>query len=79
MLITNLSTSEFIDQWPAQQLLRLYKSQSGIERNFGFLKDPVIVNSIFLKRPHRIEALGLVLLIALLIWRLIERCLKYIR
>jgi len=76
VLVTNLSTPEFIDQWPADELLRLYKSQSGIERNFGFLKDPVIVNSIFLKRPRRIEALGLVLLIALLIWRLIERCLR---
>ena len=42
----------------------------------SFLKDPVIVNSIFLKTPQRIEALGLVLLIALLIWRLMERCLR---
>ena len=76
VLITNLSTPKFITRWPAGELLRLYKSQSGIEQNFGFLKDPVIVNSIFLKRPRRIEALGLVLLIALLIWRLIERCLR---
>jgi transposase len=76
VLITNLVEPEFIAKWPAPELLRLYKRQSGIEQNFGFLKDPVIVNSIFLKRPHRIEALGLVLLIALLIWRLIERCLR---
>ena len=76
VLVSNLSDAKLIAQWPAPELLRLYKSQSGIERNFGFLKDPVIVNSIFLKRPHRIEALGLVLLIALLIWRLIERCLR---
>jgi transposase len=76
VLVTNLSTSKFISQWPAGELLRLYKSQSGIEQNFGFLKDPIIVNSIFLKTPRRIEALGLVLLIALLIWRLIERCLR---
>jgi len=76
VLITNLSEPEFISQWPAHELLRLYKSQSGIEQNFGFLKDPVIVNSIFLKTPQRIEALGLVLLIALLIWRLIERCMR---
>ena len=49
------------------------KDQYGIEQNFGFLKDPIIVNSIFLKRPERIEVLGLVLLLSLLIWRLIER------
>ena len=57
-------------------LLELYKNQSGIEQNFGFLKDPVIVNSIFLKKPTRIEVLGLVLLIALLIWRLMERSMR---
>jgi hypothetical protein len=51
--------------------------QSGIEQNFGFLKDPVIVNSIFLKKPTCIEVLGLVLLIALLIWRLMERCMRH--
>jgi transposase len=53
------------------------KAQGGIEQNFGFLKDPVIVNSIFLKKPSRIEVLGLVLLIALLIWRLMERCMRH--
>ena len=44
-----------------------------MERNFGFLKDPAIVNSLFLDTPERIEALGLILLTALLIWRLMER------
>src|SRR2546428_7306932 len=39
----------------------------------GIVKDPVIVNSLFLKKPERIEALGLVLLLALLLWRLMER------
>ena len=57
-------------------VLKAYKDQHGIERNFGFLKDPVIVNSIFLKKPERIEVLGLVLLISLLIWRLLERAMR---
>jgi transposase len=47
-----------------------------VEQNFAFLKDPVIVNSLFLKKPERIEALGLVLLLALLLWRLVERTLR---
>jgi transposase len=64
------------EQWTAKELLQLYKDQSGIEHNFGFLKDPLIVNSIFLKRPHRIEVLGLVMVISLLIWRLIERSMR---
>jgi hypothetical protein len=45
---------------------------SRIERNYSFLKDDEIVNALFLKRPERIEALGLILLISLLIWRLME-------
>src|SRR5262249_494654 len=60
----------------AGELLRAYKEQHGVEQNFAFLKDPVIVNSLFLKKPERIEALGLVLLLALLVWRLVERALR---
>ena len=79
VLLSNLTDPKDYDQWPADALLALYKDQGGIEQNFSFLKDPVIVNSIFLKKPHRIEVLGLVLLIALLIWRLMEKCMrKYI-
>ena len=44
------------------ELRSLYKSQIGIEKNFGFLKNPVIVNIIFLKNAKRIEFLGFVLL-----------------
>ena len=57
----------------AEDILRCYKDQHGVERNFSFLKDPLIVNSLFLKNPERIEVLGMVLLIALLIWSLMER------
>jgi len=60
----------------AGAVLRAYKEQHGIEQNYGFLKDPLIVNSLFLKKPERIEALGLVLLLALLLWRLVERTLR---
>jgi transposase len=74
VLLTNLVDQQ--DDWPAVELLKLYKSQIGIEKNFSFLKDPVIVNSIFLKKAERIEVLGLVLLISLLIWRLMERSMR---
>ena len=56
--------------------LQAYKEQHGIERNFGFLKDPAIVDSLFLDTPERLEALGLILLTALLIWRLMERTMR---
>ena len=57
-------------------ILQAYKEQHGMERNFGFLKDPAIVNSLFLDTPERIEALGLILLTALLLWRLMERTMR---
>jgi transposase len=74
VLLCNIGRDDTL--WTAKELLALYKNQSGIEQNFGFLKDPLIVNSIFLKKPHRIEVLGLVLVISLLIWRLIERSMR---
>jgi transposase len=74
VLLTNLVDQQ--EDWSAQELLSLYKSQIGIEKNFSFLKDPAIVNSIFLKKAERIEVLGLVLLISLLIWRLMERSMR---
>jgi len=76
VLITNVPAQGKEREWTAIDLLRLYKDQDGIEKNFGFLKDPAIINAIFLKKPERIEVLGLVLLISLLIWRLMERNLK---
>jgi len=71
VLLSNLP-SEDEGAYNAEHILRTYKEQYGIEKNFGFLKDDQIVNALFLKRPERIEALGLILLISLLIWRLIE-------
>lgn len=60
----------------SRQLLETYKNQGYVERNFGFLKDDAIVNSLFLKSPERIEALGLVLVLSLMVWRLIERTMR---
>lgn len=63
-------------EYDAKALLEAYKDQHGIERNFGFLKDPAIVDSLFLDGPERLEALALILLTALLIWRLMERSMR---
>jgi len=72
VLLTNVPTVGDLAHG-ARELLTVYKEQHGTEQNYGFLKDPVIVNSLFLKKPERIEALGLVLLLSLLLWRLMER------
>jgi transposase len=60
----------------AREILTVSKEQHGTEQNYGFLTAPVIVNSLFLKKPERIEAFGLVFLLALLIWRLMERAMR---
>ena len=60
----------------SRTLLSTYKDQGYVERNFGFLKDTAIVNSLFLKSPERLEALGLVLVLSLLVWRLMERTMR---
>lgn len=75
VLISNVP-NEGNDGLTAQELLRVYKGQYGVESDFAFLKDPLIVNDTFLKSPHRIDALGMVLVIALLVWRLMERTMR---
>ena len=62
--------------WDARQCLQAYKEQHGVENNFSFLKEPLIVNDVFLKKPGRIDALGLVLLLSLLVWSLMQRCMR---
>jgi transposase len=57
-------------------LLKTYKGQYGVESDFAFLKDPLVVNDVFLKTPSRIDALGMVLIVALMVWRLMERSMR---
>jgi transposase len=62
---------------PAQlsdyELIRTYKDQQSVERGFSFLKDPLfLASSVFVKKPQRIVALSLVMVLCLLIYRLAE-------
>src|SRR5438094_5831022 len=70
VLLTTVPTAGNLAQ-SARESLTVYKEQQGTEQHDGFLKDPVMVKSLFLQKPERIEAL--VLLLALLLWRLMER------
>jgi transposase len=80
VLITNLKEKEGVNAMDAKQVLVTYKQQCAVEMNFTFLKDPLIVNDLFLKKPKRIESLGLILLLSLLVWRLMERNMRqYVR
>ena len=59
VLLTNVPTAGDLAH-RARDILTVYKEQHGTEQTYGFLKDPVIVNSLFLKKPERLEALGLI-------------------
>jgi hypothetical protein len=75
VLLTTVPTAGEMAQ-RAEDVLRADKEQHGREQHSGFLKDPLMVNSLFLKKPERSAALGLVVLLALLLWRLGERTLR---
>jgi transposase len=63
-------------RYSAKDCLTNDKGQYGVERNFSFLKEPLIVNDIFLKKPERINALGMVMILSLLVWSLMERTMR---
>ncbi|MCF2148503.1 IS1634 family transposase [Desmonostoc muscorum LEGE 12446] len=55
-------------------MLSEYKAQQSCERGFGFLKDPLFfADSIFLKSPERIESLGMIMGLCLLVYTLAQR------
>lgn len=61
----------------AEEVLRLYKAQSGVERGFAFLKDPLfLASSVFVKKVERVMATGLVMVLCLLAYRLAEHRLR---
>lgn len=56
-----------------QELIQTYKDQHSVERGFAFLKDPLfLASSVFVKKPERIVALSLVMVLCLLVYRLAE-------
>ena len=69
VLITTLPP----DRYDAAALLREYKGQTSVEQRFHFLKDPAFVDAVFLQKPERIQALGYVILLALLLFSCLER------
>ncbi|WP_041720484.1 hypothetical protein [Alkaliphilus metalliredigens] len=50
-----------------KQLLQEYKTQDETEKRFMTLKSTEFVNSLFLDSPHRIEAFGYLMLLAVLV------------
>jgi len=65
-----LSTNELDKkELPDNEILKEYKAQSGTERGFKFIKDDSFeLDSIFLKKPERIEALMMIMTLCLMIY-----------
>ena len=66
-------TNDLKRDWTMAELLSIYKRQSVIERNWRCCKDPTMfVDSIYLKKPSRIDALLWLMMIALLVFTAAE-------
>lgn len=65
-----LATNQLDDnELPAEKILQQYKEQQSVEGGFRFLKDPwFMLDSFFIKTPHRIEALMMVMTLCLLVY-----------
>lgn len=74
VLATNVLEPETLT---SEEMLSKYKGQQTVERGFRFLKDPMfLTDSVFLKSPKRIEALGLIMGLCLLVYTLGQRQLR---
>lgn len=65
-----LSTNELdTKKLPDNEILQEYKAQSGVERGFKFIKDDSFeLDSVFLEKPGRIEALMMIMTLCLMIY-----------
>ena len=54
-------------------MLENYKNQSKVERGFRFIKDKSFtVSDVYLKKPQRIEALSMIMVLTLMIYSVAE-------
>jgi transposase len=74
LVATNVLEPEAL---PDQELIQTYQEQHSVERGFSFLKDPLfLASSVFVKKPERIVAMSLVMVLCLLVYRLAEHRLR---
>lgn len=67
VLVTNRTTLS------DKEMLGYYKDQYKVELNFRWIKNPAKIAPFFLKNDERIEALGLIYLLALQVYTLLQR------
>ena len=75
MFVLVTSAIEQLNIEPAD-VLKEYKEQTSVETSFRVLKDPLFIDELFVKTPQRVEALGYVMLMALMLLTLLERTVR---
>jgi len=74
ILATNILDAEAVTN---PQVLSEYKAQQSNERGFRFIKDPLFfTDSVFVKKPERVEAIGMIMGLCLLVYNLAQRKLR---
>jgi transposase len=65
------------EELPMPRVLDTYKGQDSTEKGFAFLKSPdFFVSSLFLKKPSRIDAMLMIMVLSLLIYTIAQRRLR---
>ena len=74
ILATNILSTTAVSN---QQVLSEYKAQQSNERGFRFIKDPLFfTSSVFVKKLERVEAIGMIMELCLLVYSLAQRKLR---
>jgi len=74
ILATNILDTKAVSN---SQVLSEYKAQQSNERGFRFIKDPLFFTaSVFVKKPERVEAIGMIMGLCLLVYNLAQRKLR---
>ena len=68
-----LASNDLSEDMTMKLMLNTYKEQQSVEKGFRFLKSPdFLTNSLFLKKPERIEALLMVMTSCLMVYASLE-------
>jgi transposase len=60
----------------AEDILMEYKTQSSVEKRFQQLKNPHFVNSLYLDKPERVEALAYLILLTIMMLSVMEQVVR---
>ncbi len=74
-----IATNRLDDEsFTCDEMLKKYKEQQNVERGFAFLKDPLFfADSTFLKSPERIETMGMLMGLCLMVYSLGQREVRF--